>query len=52
MPAHHRAWQAALREWGGDFPEELSHRGVVPPRALCRRLGQHPRLGDRLAVRS
>ncbi len=23
MPAHHRAWRAALGEWGGDFPEEL-----------------------------
>jgi HAD superfamily hydrolase (TIGR01509 family) len=23
MPAHHRAWTAALGEWGGDFPEEL-----------------------------
>ncbi|BEL02096.1 HAD-IA family hydrolase [Actinoplanes sichuanensis] len=23
MPAHHRAWLAALGEWGGDFPEEL-----------------------------
>jgi beta-phosphoglucomutase-like phosphatase (HAD superfamily) len=23
MPAHHRAWTAALAEWGGDFPEDL-----------------------------
>ena len=23
MPAHHRAWQAVLAEWGCDFPEEL-----------------------------
>ncbi|KHD76709.1 HAD family hydrolase [Actinoplanes utahensis] len=23
MPAHHRAWLAALGEWGGDFPEDL-----------------------------
>jgi HAD superfamily hydrolase (TIGR01509 family) len=23
MPAHHRAWRAALGEWGGDFPEDL-----------------------------
>ncbi|GAA2603594.1 HAD family hydrolase [Paractinoplanes durhamensis] len=23
MPAHHRAWTAALAEWGGEFPEDL-----------------------------
>jgi beta-phosphoglucomutase-like phosphatase (HAD superfamily) len=23
MPAHHRAWVAALGEWGAEFPEEL-----------------------------
>ncbi|MFC4065291.1 HAD family hydrolase [Actinoplanes subglobosus] len=23
MPAHHRAWLAALGEWGGDFPRDL-----------------------------
>ena len=23
MPAHHRAWLAALAEWGGDFPQDL-----------------------------
>lgn len=41
MTVHHQAWQLALAEFGGDFPEDLHHSwGGMPNVEIIRRLSQ------------
>lgn len=41
MPIHYRAWQRAMKDFGGDFPEDLFYSwGGIPTAEIVRRLNE------------
>jgi len=49
MPVHYRAWRAAVRSQGGDFPEELFYEwGGTPTKLIVKQLNE--RNGTNLSV--